>query len=196
MPRAIWSGSISFGLVNIPVKLYNAVSRKNVSFNQIDARTRSRVRMQRVNAEGEEVPYEQIVKGYELSPDQYVLISPEELDGLDPEATHTVDIEMRDIAFSPTSVDVKKGETVAFAFHNAGKVAHDAFIGDETGQMDHEDEMKDGGGMHHGGSDAITVERGKTGKLTHTFDATGTTLIGCHQPRHYAAGMKLAVRVS
>jgi len=93
MPRAIWSGSISFGLVNIPVKLYNAVSRKNVSFNQIDARTRSRVRMQRVNAEGEEVPYEQIVKGYELSPDQYVLISPEELDGLDPEATHTVDIE-------------------------------------------------------------------------------------------------------
>jgi DNA end-binding protein Ku len=80
-------------LVNIPVKLYNAVSRKNVSFNQIDARTQSRVRMQRVNAEGEEVPYEQIVKGYELSPDRYVLISPEELDSLDPEATHTVDIE-------------------------------------------------------------------------------------------------------
>ena len=93
MARAIWSGSISFGLVNIPVKLYNAVSRKNVSFNQIDARTQSRVRMQRVNAEGEEVPYEQIVKGYELSPDRYVLISPEELDSLDPEATHTVDIE-------------------------------------------------------------------------------------------------------
>ena len=93
MARAIWSGSISFGLVNIPVKLYNAVSRKNVSFNQIDARTQSRVRMQRVNSEGEEVPYEQIVKGYELSPDRYVLISPEELDSLDPEATHTVDIE-------------------------------------------------------------------------------------------------------
>ena len=93
MARAIWSGSISFGLVNIPVKLYNAVSRKNVSFNQIDARTQTRVRMQRVNAEGEEVPYEQIVKGYELSPDRYVLIEPEELDALDPEATHTVDIE-------------------------------------------------------------------------------------------------------
>lgn len=93
MPRAIWSGSISFGLVNIPVKLYNAVSRKNVSFNQIDARTQTRVKMQRVNAEGEEVPYEQIVKGYELSPDRYVLIEPEELDALDPEATHTVDIE-------------------------------------------------------------------------------------------------------
>lgn len=93
MPRAIWSGSISFGLVNIPVKLYNAVSRKNVSFNQIDSRTQSRVKMQRVNAEGEEVPFEHIVKGYELSPDRYVLIEPEELDALDPEATHTVDIE-------------------------------------------------------------------------------------------------------
>jgi len=91
--RAIWSGSISFGLVNIPVKLYNAVSRKNVSFNQIDSRTQTRVKMQRVNAEGEEVPYEHIVKGYELSPDRYVLIEPEELDALDPEATHTVDIE-------------------------------------------------------------------------------------------------------
>lgn len=93
MARAIWSGSISFGLVNIPVKLYNAVSRKNVSFNQIDARTQSRVRMQRVNADGDEVPYEHIVKGYELSPDRYVLVEPEELDALDPEATHTVDIE-------------------------------------------------------------------------------------------------------
>ncbi|MCU1483745.1 MAG: Ku protein [Actinomycetia bacterium] len=93
MPRAIWSGSISFGLVNIPVKLYNSVSRKNVSFNQIDSRTQTRVKMQRVNADGDEVPYEHIVKGYELSPDHYVLIEPEELDALDPEATHTVDIE-------------------------------------------------------------------------------------------------------
>lgn len=93
MPRAIWSGSISFGLVNIPVKLYTAVSRKNVSFNQIDSRTQTRVKMQRVNADGDEVPYEHIVKGYELSPDRYVLIEPEELDALDPEATHTIDIE-------------------------------------------------------------------------------------------------------
>ena len=77
MPRAIWSGSISFGLVNIPMKLYNAVSRKNVSFHQIDARTGARVKMQRVSSnDGEEVPYEQIVKGYELSPDRYVLVEP------------------------------------------------------------------------------------------------------------------------
>jgi DNA end-binding protein Ku len=94
MPRAIWNGSISFGLVNIPIKLYNAVSRKNVSFHQIDASTGARIKMQRVSSKtGEEVPYEQIVKGYELSPERYVLVEPEELDALDPEATHTIDIE-------------------------------------------------------------------------------------------------------
>src|SRR5205085_4787780 len=94
MPRAVWSGSISFGLVNIPIKLFNSVSRKNVSFNQIDSRTGSRIKMKRVSAvDDTEVPYEAIVKGYELSPDRYVLIEPEELDALDPEATHTIDIE-------------------------------------------------------------------------------------------------------
>jgi DNA end-binding protein Ku len=94
MPRAIWNGSISFGLVNIPVKLYNAVSRKNVSFHQIDADSGARIKMQRVSSKtGEEVPYERIVKGYELSPERYVLIEPEELDALDPEATHSIDIE-------------------------------------------------------------------------------------------------------
>ena len=94
MARAVWSGSISFGLVNIPIKLFNAVSRKGVSFNQIDSRTGSRVKMKRVSAlDDTEVPYEAIVKGFELSPDRYVLIEPEELDNLDPEATHTIDIE-------------------------------------------------------------------------------------------------------
>ena len=94
MPRAIWSGSISFGLVNIPIKLYNAVSKKSVSFHQIDRETQSRIKMQRTRAiDGREVAYEDIVKGYELSPDRYVLIDPEELDALDPEATHTIDIE-------------------------------------------------------------------------------------------------------
>src|SRR5919112_3585040 len=94
MPRAIWNGSISFGLVNIPIKLYNAVSRKNVSFHQIDVESGARIKMQRVSSKtGEEVPYERIVKGYELAPERYVLVEPEELDALDPEATHTVDIE-------------------------------------------------------------------------------------------------------
>ena len=94
MPRAIWSGAISFGLVNIPVKLYSAVSRKTVRFHQIDAESGQRIRQQRVNpGSGEEVPYEQIVKGYEISPDRYVTITPEELESLEPQKTRTIDIE-------------------------------------------------------------------------------------------------------
>jgi DNA end-binding protein Ku len=93
MPRAIWSGAISFGLVNIPVKLYSAVSRKTVRFHQIDSESGSRVRQKRVGADDEEVPYEQIVKGYEIGPDRYVTITPEELESLEPQKTRTIDIE-------------------------------------------------------------------------------------------------------
>jgi DNA end-binding protein Ku len=94
MPRAIWSGAISFGLVNIPVKLYSAVSRKTVRFHQIDAESGQRIRQQRINpTSGEEVPYEQIVKGYEIGPDRYVMISPDELEALEPQKTRTIDIE-------------------------------------------------------------------------------------------------------
>ena len=94
MPRAIWSGAISFGLVNVPVKLFSATSPKNVRFNQLNAKTGARIRQKRVDAStGEEVPYEDIVKGYELAPERYVLIEPEELDALDPKVTHTIDVE-------------------------------------------------------------------------------------------------------
>jgi DNA end-binding protein Ku len=94
MARAIWSGSISFGLVNIPVKLYTAVSRKNVAFHQIDKRTGSRIKQRRVSAaDGEEVAYEDIVKGYELPGGDYVTIDDDELSALDPEAARTIDIE-------------------------------------------------------------------------------------------------------
>lgn len=94
MPRAIWSGSISFGLINIPVKLYGAVSRKSVSFNQIDSRTGARVKHQKVSAsDGEPVPAEAIVKGYQLASGEYVLLADDELSALDPEATRSVDIE-------------------------------------------------------------------------------------------------------
>ncbi len=94
MPRAIWSGSISFGLVNIPVKLYSAVSRKTVHFNQIDRRSGSRVKQKRVDPEtGEEVPWEQIVKGYELDSGAYVTITDDELAALDPKAVRTIEIE-------------------------------------------------------------------------------------------------------
>jgi DNA end-binding protein Ku len=93
MPRAIWSGAISFGLVNIPVKLFSAVNKKTVRFHQIDAESGGRVRQKRVGPDGDEIPYEQIVKGYEIGPDRYVTITPEELDSLSPEKTRTIDIE-------------------------------------------------------------------------------------------------------
>src|ERR687894_1130545 len=94
MPRSMWSGAISFGLVNVPVKLYSAVSKKTVRFNQLNAETGNRIQQKRVDPEtGEEVGYDQIVKGYELTKDRYVVLTPDELDALDPAKTRTVDIE-------------------------------------------------------------------------------------------------------
>src|SRR5688572_14870458 len=94
MPRAIWSGAISFGLVNIPIKLYAGVSRKTVSFNQLDSRTGSRIKLKKVSAaDGEEVPNEAIVKGYELASGEYVTVGDDELANLDPGANRTIDIE-------------------------------------------------------------------------------------------------------
>jgi len=94
VPRPIWNGSIAFGLVNVPVKLFSATSPKDVRFHQLRRSDASRVRQKRVSAtDGEEVPYEEIVKGYEIGPDQYVVIEPDELTALDPKATQTIDIE-------------------------------------------------------------------------------------------------------
>ncbi len=94
MPRAIWTGAISFGLVTVPVKLYAAVQSKTVKFNQLDGDDHSRIAMKRTNAQtGEEVPYERIVKGFEVAPDCYVIIEPGELEALDPKKTKTIDIE-------------------------------------------------------------------------------------------------------
>src|SRR5262245_7779064 len=93
MARAIWSGAISFGLVNIPVKLYSAVSRKTVRFHQLDSEGHQRIQQKRVNPRtGEEVAYEKLVKGYEIGPDRYVVITPEELDSLEPEKSRSIDI--------------------------------------------------------------------------------------------------------
>src|SRR5437868_8006574 len=94
MARAIWSGAISFGLVNVPVKLYSATSPKTVRFHQLSAKTGTRIRQKRVDpSTGDEVAFDDIVKGYELTPERYVLISTEELEALDPKATKTIDIE-------------------------------------------------------------------------------------------------------
>ncbi|MDW3217908.1 MAG: Ku protein [Acidimicrobiales bacterium] len=142
MPRAIWSGSISFGLVNIPVKLYSAVSRKTVRFNQIDSSTGSRVKQKRVSAaDGEEVPYERIVKGYELPSGEYVMISDEEMAALDPDAVRTIDIdEFVDLAdidpifydnayhLVPDEQTAKPYKLLANAMEEAGKVGICHFV--------------------------------------------------------------------
>jgi DNA end-binding protein Ku len=94
MPRSIWSGAISFGLVNVPVKLYSAVSRKTVRFHQLNSDTGHRVSQKRVDSvTDDEVPYEKIVKGFELTKDRYVVVTPEELDSIAPEKTRAIDIE-------------------------------------------------------------------------------------------------------
>ncbi len=94
MPRPIWTGSISFGLVNVPIKLVSATAPKDVRFHQLHSSDNARIQQKRVcSADGEEVPFEEIVKGYEISPGRYVVIDPEELRAADPEATHTIDIE-------------------------------------------------------------------------------------------------------
>ena len=94
MPRAIWSGSISFGLVNVPVKLYSAVHSQGLSFHQFQEGTNTRVRNKRVSEKtGKEVAYEDIVKGYEVEKGHYVMVDPDELAEFNPRATRTIDIE-------------------------------------------------------------------------------------------------------
>jgi DNA end-binding protein Ku len=94
MPRAIWTGTISFGLLNVPVKLYSAVSSKAIRFRELRAEDGSRVRHKRVaEADEEEVAYEDLVKGYEIAPDQYVILSREELESLDPKRSKAIEIE-------------------------------------------------------------------------------------------------------
>ncbi len=94
MPRALWKGVISFGLVTIPVSLVAAEDRAaEVSFHNLDSKTMSRVRQKRVaEASGEEVPFDDIVKGYEYAKGNYVVLEPEEIEAANPKATHTIDI--------------------------------------------------------------------------------------------------------
>ena len=94
MARSIWSGAISFGLVNVPVKVFTAVRKKDVRFHQLHEKDGARIQQKRFcSKEEKEVPYDEIAKGYEISSGHYVMIDPDELDALDPEATRTIDIE-------------------------------------------------------------------------------------------------------
>jgi DNA end-binding protein Ku len=94
MARAIWSGSISFGLLNVPVKLYSAVARRNIALREIRGSDNSRIKHRRV-AEGtdEEVPYEEIVKAFEITPGNYVPLSKDEMSALAPEKTRAIDVQ-------------------------------------------------------------------------------------------------------
>jgi DNA end-binding protein Ku len=94
MARSIWTGAISFGLVTVPVKLYSAVNRKTVRFHQLSGKSGVRIAQKRVDpSTGDEVAYEDIVKGFELTPDRYVVIEPGELETLQPKKTKTIEIE-------------------------------------------------------------------------------------------------------
>src|SRR5215831_7193928 len=141
MPRPIWSGAISFGLVSIPVKLFNAVQRKSVSFNQLDSRDNQRIRYRKVNAEsGEEVPDDLIVRGYEVTKGRYVVVDPDELEQFMPTVTRSIDLDefvnLADIDplyydspyyLAPDKV-VKPYALLARAMEDAGKVGIGRFV--------------------------------------------------------------------
>jgi DNA end-binding protein Ku len=142
MARAIWSGSISFGLLNVPVKLYSAVARRGISLRQVRQSDGVRIRNRRV-AEGsdEEVPYEQIVKAFELAPDSYVPLTKEELEALAPEKTRAIAVqdfvdldEIDPIYFdSPYYLGPAPGAEKAYsllaqAMERSGKVAIARFV--------------------------------------------------------------------
>lgn len=142
MARAIWSGSISFGLLNVPVKLYSAVARRGISLREIRESDGARIRHRRV-AEGtdEEVPYESIVKAYEITKDRYVPLSKEELGSLDPKKTRAIEVqdfvdivEIDPIYFdSPYYLGPAEGAEKAYsllarAMESSGKVAIARFV--------------------------------------------------------------------
>ena len=93
MPRTMWKGAISFGLVTIPVAVYPATEEKTLRFNQIHEEDGGRIRMKRTcSVDGEEVPYDEIVKGYEYEKDRYVVLTDEDFDKVPVESSRAIDI--------------------------------------------------------------------------------------------------------
>ena len=94
MKRPIWSGAITFGLVNVPVKLFSTVKRRTIRFNQLRKSDGCRIKQKKVCAtDGVEVASQEIVKGYEVSPERYVVVTDEELSALSPRASRHIDIQ-------------------------------------------------------------------------------------------------------
>jgi DNA end-binding protein Ku len=142
MPRAIWSGTISFGLLNVPVKLYSAVARRGISLREIRESDGARIKHRRV-AEGtdEEVPYGEIIKAFEITPDRYVPLSKDEMAAMAPEKTRAievqdfVDLEQIDPIYfdSPYYLGPAEGAEKAYsllakAMQESGKVAIARFV--------------------------------------------------------------------
>jgi DNA end-binding protein Ku len=142
MARAIWSGSISFGLLNVPVKLYSAVARRNIALREIRESDSARIKHRRV-AEGtdEEVPYDEIVKAFEITPGNYVPLSKDEMSALAPERTRAIDVqdfvdldEIDPIYFDspyylgPADGAEKAYSLLAAAMEASGKVAIARFV--------------------------------------------------------------------
>ncbi len=142
MARSIWSGSISFGLLNVPVKLYSAVARRSISLREIRGSDSARIKHRRF-AEGteEEVPYEEIIRAYEITPGQYVPLTKDELGALAPEKSRAievqdfVDIEEIDPMYFDSPYYLGPGEGAARAYsllasamESSGKAAIARFV--------------------------------------------------------------------
>jgi DNA end-binding protein Ku len=94
MRHSAWQGSISFGLINVPILLFNVTTSHRIAFNQLDDKDHARIKQKRVSSEtGKEVDYEHIVKGYEIEPGSYVILEKDELDGLSPERSTAIELE-------------------------------------------------------------------------------------------------------
>jgi uncharacterized cupredoxin-like copper-binding protein len=112
-----------------------------------------------------------------------------------PTAGKPVAVVMKDDSFLPDHLSLKQGETVTFRFTNSGAQLHEAVIGNEDAQAQAEMAMQHGGHSGMSMTNTVEVKPGTTGELTMTFDKAGDVLIGCHQPGHYAAGMRATVTV-
>lgn len=135
--RPVWKGAISFGLVNIPVELITAEQRNDLKFNLLDSRDQNRIHYERINEEtGEEVPWNQIVKAYEFTDDNYVIVTDEDFEKADVKASKTIDIEtfidLKELALqyleTPYYIQPQKGGEKAYtllreALAKSGKMA-------------------------------------------------------------------------
>jgi DNA end-binding protein Ku len=141
MARALWSGSISFGLVNIPVKMYPATQDKSIHFHQIHAKTKCRVH-HKLYCQGQgDISPDEITKGYEIAPDQYIIVEKDELDALEPEKSRAIEIaEFVDLAsidplyyekpyyLLPDEAAAKAYRLLVIAMTNSAKVGIARFV--------------------------------------------------------------------